>query len=233
MQAYSIQHECFLRLSNRLGIVVCLPGLLKVFQGHVAFLLRHPCGAPVIDALYDRADTRQRDAMAAEFYGKEYTVLTQACPSLAAWSSHGCCRQADAQDEDADCIFGAGLSIATAAACNVCLPGHTGAVLADRRPYRSAAALSAPLPQCFCCAMQGPAPTSLQQVLKMADAPKQRQILQRLALHLTPLMEKGMVDAVLTHRCCLQAAVSCSVSLCQADAFMSLLWYQYQQCRLQ
>ena len=51
---------------------------MKAFQGHVPFLLRHPCGASVIDALYDRADPKQRNAMAAEMYGKEYTILTQA-----------------------------------------------------------------------------------------------------------------------------------------------------------
>ena len=54
-------------------------GVLKTFQGHIGFLLRHPCGAAVVNALYDKCDTAQRDRMAAELYGKEYTILTQVC----------------------------------------------------------------------------------------------------------------------------------------------------------
>lgn len=60
-------------------------GVLKTFQGHISFLLRHPCGASVVNALYDRCDTAQRDRMAAELYGKEYTILTQV-----RWCSYLC-----------------------------------------------------------------------------------------------------------------------------------------------
>ena len=43
----------------------------------VAHLLRHPCGASVVSALHDRASAEQRNAMAATFYGKEFSVLSQ------------------------------------------------------------------------------------------------------------------------------------------------------------
>jgi len=49
--------------------------LVKRFRGHVAALLRHPTGAPVVDELYSRASQRDRDAMTAELYSKEYSVF--------------------------------------------------------------------------------------------------------------------------------------------------------------
>ena len=49
--------------------------LVKRFRGHVASLLRHPTGAPVVDELYSRASQRDRDAMTAELYSKEYSVF--------------------------------------------------------------------------------------------------------------------------------------------------------------
>ncbi|KAK9786572.1 hypothetical protein WJX73_000347 [Symbiochloris irregularis] len=100
-----------------------LPGVLKTFQGHIGFLLRHPCGASVVNVLYDRCDTAQRDRMAAELYGKEYTVLTQEA-----------------------------------------------------------------------------APGSLEEALSGLAPPQRRAVLQRLHLHLHPIMEKAMVDPHLTHR---------------------------------
>ena len=52
-------------------------GILSAVKGHVAVLLRHPCGAAVIDELYNTASAQQRNHLAAEFYGKEYTLLSQ------------------------------------------------------------------------------------------------------------------------------------------------------------
>ncbi|PSC67267.1 pumilio-like protein 24, partial [Micractinium conductrix] len=74
-----------------------LPGLLKAFRGHLGELLRHPAGSHVVDDLYagrlagwlglQRAGVaawgvpassgrrRQRNLMAAEFYGREYVLF--------------------------------------------------------------------------------------------------------------------------------------------------------------
>lgn len=49
--------------------------LVKRFRGHVASLLRHPTGAAVADELYARAPQRDKDAMAAELYSREYAVF--------------------------------------------------------------------------------------------------------------------------------------------------------------
>ncbi len=51
------------------------PALLKAVKGHVPELLRHPCGAPVLEELYNIASASQRDTLAAEFYGKEYVLF--------------------------------------------------------------------------------------------------------------------------------------------------------------
>lgn len=48
---------------------------MKRFRGNVASLLRHPTGAPVVDELYSRASQRDKDAMTAELYSKEYSVF--------------------------------------------------------------------------------------------------------------------------------------------------------------
>ena len=40
-------------------------------------LVRHPTGSAVIGALWDRAPSEMRDAMASTFYGKEFSVLSQ------------------------------------------------------------------------------------------------------------------------------------------------------------
>jgi len=52
---------------------------MAAFKGHVPMLLRHPCGAAVIDELYNVVSALQRNHLAAEFYGKEYTLLSQVC----------------------------------------------------------------------------------------------------------------------------------------------------------
>lgn len=41
----------------------------------MAELLRHPRGADVLVDLFDVASTAQRNAMCAEFYGKEYVLF--------------------------------------------------------------------------------------------------------------------------------------------------------------
>ena len=99
------------------------PALLKHYRGSLSALLRHPCGAAVVDELYARATPTERDARAAEFYSKEYSV------------------------------FG------------------------------------------------GPAPASLGAALAGADPARVRAVLQRLAVQLAPVVEKGMLDPVLVHRC--------------------------------
>ncbi|DBA93738.1 TPA: hypothetical protein ACH3X3_013804 [Trebouxia sp. C0006] len=52
------------------------PEILKMFKGHIAQLLRHPCGAAVIDDLYNEATRKQQGAMAAELYGREYVLFS-------------------------------------------------------------------------------------------------------------------------------------------------------------
>ncbi|KAL0034219.1 hypothetical protein WJX77_003906 [Trebouxia sp. C0004] len=52
------------------------PEILKMFRGHIAQLLRHPCGAAVIDDLYNEATRKQQAAMAAELYGREYVLFS-------------------------------------------------------------------------------------------------------------------------------------------------------------
>ena len=47
-----------------------------MFKGHVAHLLRHPCGAAVVDDLYTQANAQQRSAMVAELYGREYVLFS-------------------------------------------------------------------------------------------------------------------------------------------------------------
>ena len=50
-------------------------GLVAQFKGRVAELLRHPRGADVLVDLYDVASTAQRNAMCAEFYGRDYVLF--------------------------------------------------------------------------------------------------------------------------------------------------------------
>ncbi|GLC37797.1 hypothetical protein PLESTB_001477700 [Pleodorina starrii] len=52
-----------------------VPGLVKLFRGHVAQLLRQPYGADVITDLYDVASTADRNALCSEFYGKEFVLF--------------------------------------------------------------------------------------------------------------------------------------------------------------
>ncbi len=47
---------------------------------------------------------------------------------------------------------------------------------------------------------QGSVPASLKEVLATADAVKTRQVLQSMSQHLIPIMEKGLVDPLLSHR---------------------------------
>ena len=43
-------------------------------------------------------------------------------------------------------------------------------------------------------------PDGLAAVLQDADAAKQHAVIQRLAIHLLPIMEKGLLDPMLSHR---------------------------------
>lgn len=65
---------------------LCIPlrhaGILKIFKGHIAHLLRHPCGAAVVDDLYTQANAQQRSAMVAELYGKEYVLFSSETKQL-------------------------------------------------------------------------------------------------------------------------------------------------------
>ncbi|KAK9810029.1 hypothetical protein WJX72_003629 [[Myrmecia] bisecta] len=54
-----------------------VPGLLRLFKGHIPQLLRHPCGASIVVELYAAANAKQKNALAAEFYGKEFTLFEQ------------------------------------------------------------------------------------------------------------------------------------------------------------
>jgi pumilio homology domain family member 6 len=47
----------------------------KAFKGKAPELLRHPAGTHVLDDLYSQASGEQRRMMAAEFYGKEYSLF--------------------------------------------------------------------------------------------------------------------------------------------------------------
>lgn len=48
---------------------------MKLFKGHVPELLRHPCGADVLDDLYNVAPPSCRNALAAELYGREFSLF--------------------------------------------------------------------------------------------------------------------------------------------------------------
>ena len=48
---------------------------LKAMRGRVVALLRHPCGASVVDVAYEQANPRQREQLAAEFYGPEVALI--------------------------------------------------------------------------------------------------------------------------------------------------------------
>ena len=48
---------------------------IKAFKGRAAELLRHPAGTHVLDDLYLAASSTQRNALASEFYGREYSLF--------------------------------------------------------------------------------------------------------------------------------------------------------------
>ena len=48
---------------------------LKAFKGRAPELLRHPAGTHVLDDLYTAISAAQRNAIAAEFYGREYALF--------------------------------------------------------------------------------------------------------------------------------------------------------------
>ena len=47
---------------------------------------------------------------------------------------------------------------------------------------------------------QDAVPASLKELLKTVDAAKRRLVLQRMAISLTPIVEKGLVAPVIVHR---------------------------------
>lgn len=66
----------FVQLPPPLLLLLLLrPALVKLFKGHVAELLRHPCGADVLDDLYNVAPTSCRNTMCAELYGREFSLF--------------------------------------------------------------------------------------------------------------------------------------------------------------
>ena len=59
-----------------------VPGIVKMFKGHVAHLVRHPCGAAIIDDVYHVASPQQRTAMVAELYGREFVLFSGEARSI-------------------------------------------------------------------------------------------------------------------------------------------------------
>ena len=59
-------------------------GLVKAFKGKIPMLLRHPSGKNVVDDAYHAATAEQRSAMAAEFYGRQFTLfeVRLRCPAV-------------------------------------------------------------------------------------------------------------------------------------------------------
>lgn len=55
--------------------LAALPDLVKLFKGHVAELLRHPCGADVLDDLYNVSPPACRNTLCAELYGREFSLF--------------------------------------------------------------------------------------------------------------------------------------------------------------
>ena len=48
---------------------------MKAFKGKYPMLLKHPNGKSVVDDAYNAATADQRAAMAAEFYGRQFTLF--------------------------------------------------------------------------------------------------------------------------------------------------------------
>eukprot|EP00878_Enallax_costatus_P033907 GHUV01037489.1.p1 GENE.GHUV01037489.1~~GHUV01037489.1.p1 ORF type:complete len:197 (+),score=42.75 GHUV01037489.1:365-955(+) len=57
------------------AVVPAPPGLVKLFKGHVAELLRHPSGADVLDDLYNVCPQSCRNTLCAELYSREFTLF--------------------------------------------------------------------------------------------------------------------------------------------------------------
>ena len=78
--------ECQKRCTDNISLVsagkalVSLAAVLTAIKGHVPMLLRHPCGAAMVDELYTLLTAQQRNHLAAEFYGREFTLLSQVSP---------------------------------------------------------------------------------------------------------------------------------------------------------
>eukprot|EP00877_Chromochloris_zofingiensis_P001125 jgi/Chrzof1/11012/Cz05g20110.t1 len=55
--------------------IMIMEGLVRLFKGHIAELLRHPAGTDVLVDMYDVAPQPLRNAMCAELYGREYALF--------------------------------------------------------------------------------------------------------------------------------------------------------------
>ena len=67
---------CLMGVCADCKLCTCAAEVFKVIKGHVPGLLKHPCGAAVVDELYSVASAQQRSALAAEFFGKEYSIFS-------------------------------------------------------------------------------------------------------------------------------------------------------------
>lgn len=65
----------FAHLYFYLNFLLYHTGILKLYKGRAAELLRHPAGAHILNDLYAAASPQQRNALAAEFYGREYSLF--------------------------------------------------------------------------------------------------------------------------------------------------------------
>ena len=72
-----------LRLSSQtVKLGMHISGIVSMFKGHVAHLVRHPCGAAIIDDVYHVASAQQRTAMVAELYGREFVLFSGEAKSI-------------------------------------------------------------------------------------------------------------------------------------------------------
>ena len=158
-------------------------------------MLRHPCGSRVINEVYTAASTKQRRALTAEFYGRE-AVLFHEASSLSLGFP------------------------ASQVADDLLLPMtvpqvHIAGKLAHRQIFLLYRYLRNPGPICVLhkgstgesAHAQGAvpllqdAPQGLREVLDKADATGKLRIVQQMSINIIPIIEKGLLDPVITHGC--------------------------------
>ena len=183
--------------------VLCA-GLVRELLPDVAHLLRHPCGASVIAALWDRAPAEQRNAMAATFYGKEFSVLSQVLPApwkrpISSYAELPLRHQHDGETEARCWLSWPHMRLVCLRAAEQIREAVTSVGIGYDHARSCCPEWSG---RAHAACMQGPYPASLGELLKSTGTALKRQaILQQLTMKLHPIMEKGMVDAVLVHRC--------------------------------